>query len=500
MYGDSSRPLIHPTDGVTRVLFNQGQPLVDADLNNALLALQEQNRMLVRAFKPTGEEKDSFAFGDGFKVVVDGEGLTIKNGFYSLAGNLVEKRDKKNRYARFVELNSKWLIDFVVERSDNNMPQEGTSVWLNVRERPSYKKEDNPFHTSIQPAEYLRREWYITLEKTNEGVESGADAPELCCTVNPQHSHLIGPLLNLEFDLYKAKPFWKLATDNAPQTCSLSDEVYAEGTDITIPGSLLSNFDSSLMHGDMFVEVLQPSIEEDLVLQSRGHLFQVSLSNKSLTLKALYGETLPTIAFKENALLRFWAYVWSAEGNETQKPLNITAQMEIAKFEKSDSWHFVGKAASVQSKPDSSIIKGNRSTFRAMLAKKEGQQGEFGDKRSHCTFGTCVIPVTPATPSTEEPAQTDDGETAAPATDGSTLIKSLPGLPLADLNTSSAVRRWLASMTMAELSDLSAEEICRRITNDCRLNRGDEVAVRSDIDRLVIKRDQLRRDGIFQYA
>ena len=58
---------------------------------------------------------------------------------------------------------------------------------------------------------------------------------------------------------------------------------------------------------------------------------------------------------------------------------------------------------------------------------------------------------------------------------------------------SSDVRRWLASMTIGELSNLSRAEIRQRILRDCGLNEDVLPELAIDIDRIVVKRNQVQQ-------
>lgn len=479
MYGDFSRNPFSKADLVTRVLFNQGQPLVEADLNEAINAAIENAKYTC----------DVVSFQDKDVKCADNHVVITKGLVKTPVGGLR------------VECRKIEPIDIPSDKDPD--------IHLVVSQHPfslAYLKERLQTEDTLHSAEV----WGLRFSSRNGKPKPVAIAN---ATFSLAHNGYVPPnsFIRIEYDRTeksgdKDLHYFKLDMDNggyANSVKAISQGYCLQGT-VCLTRPIVAN---------EFIEVQTPVGKHVVTgMQNKSLLAQIErVSGNSLDAKNLVG-TLSTSG-KEPLQCRIWTDCKKTEVigtndlqvefcNHAVRGLNFKlCNSSVGLLQPGMYWLFNSEELRCKD------CKGDgQDQAKEICICSESPQTEYCLGKVTCdknappveaTNGTSVTgpgivspSPNPTSPASDPSPDTPVGPSGA-GPNASIDLHAVPTTNLAIGLESPQLRRWLASMTLGELSNLDHNAIRSRVTRDCNIKLQSDSTIDRDIGLIVEKRDRL---------
>ncbi|MFO1063084.1 MAG: hypothetical protein U0892_04325 [Pirellulales bacterium] len=489
MYGDFSRnPFSHPSAvletgvrkdndqkssrigrkaHITRVLFNQGQPCVEADMNEALNAVLARSKYR-GVFEYDGNyctDATGLTFKDGTlitplgaieigcplhvpttDITQDGIYLTVSEHPLSLAflsGRLADER--------LVHASEIWGMRLHAAR---NRAQDLAKIKLHAK-CDSNKASSLPMHSIIRIEVHS-----VPLDPSKVAEAKKADS-------SAGNSVEVGNLV------------FKLDLHNAGYANAI-----CKGDGNTISLGRNSCFVRNISP-DEIIEIQEPTSDNFIAYPDSKRSLHVieSVDDRQVHLRS----TTPPPAWKEGHQCRFWLEKLECDPQKpqpqsitfSQSGITLTFENPTNAFQPGMVWLVNSdelRTASKQAAPNDSVCAVSELHERPYFK-------HFNPRACQQPAPAAVAPAPPPGPAPAAPPPVCSHPSSLNWHD-------LPCGALAVDANSAAVRRWLASMTLGELAGLDHEQVRARLTRDCNIRLEADPALESEILKLIARRDQ----------
>ena len=517
MQGDFSRPPFVPSDNITRILFQQGRPLVEADLNEAFMAVIEKQNSIwgqLLDMAPVGGGvtlRAPSAVGTGFSVALESGKLVLQPGamlFPSFQLSLPSKRIIQG-FTEFPSLSGRYVSLFSPDTlTYPSFPATRSFVVALVAiERQMLLSEladHRPHITNLRAANFWKIDWQVilvpyeatagnTLDDVKKGMLSqNRFTPPPPIKVQDFPNKYRGRLMRLElhgFNPTLNEWTFKLGIDNAAD-CFLAS---GAGTTLNLTRSGLSkaNLPAAAEHLEVerkgqwdwvsgtaneLVKVtpsddgtitVDPSLSTPLDLdaeQKPQHQVRRWVATRSIPIPDPTGGTTVSVE------LKFDSMVISLSNDDLNKVIsngdywNFTADGE-----------FVGFRQARYVVPLATILFDGTAPGELRTKAKLAYQFKLPNE---------ILANSEGSP--RRPSSTQHQHSIASLVDHA---RDLLCHKMIGDACSVPVRRWLASMTVGELEGLSKNDLRRRILRDCGEQSGDSDQFESDLDLVIAQRE-----------
>lgn len=442
MYGDFSRNPFSQKYRITRVLFNQGQPLIEADLNEALYSVIENQRFVKdKVDTGTSEVKvpgrvESPIGGLDIPCAIElpGKGsiLTVAQHPFSLA--YLSQRLSDKRLIHAVEM---WGLRLELGEGGSNGPPTPV-VGTFTRRGP------------------IPDDWLIRVEV---------------------HS-VVGNAVTFKIDTHNAGYANECVVagnqlDLSGRPCFVRPIRSEEYVEVQTP-----NGDFILPSGNDKNLARIKDVSEGARQYALEPYASATTENQRESVESLIGKT------EVSRQCRFWK--WSTNCKELEK----------------DNWNdlFSFNVSTTGLQPgmfwliDASELNQVKEKGSICVASQHPQRIYFASVTSSTTVVSPAAdsaPASAAPAATPEPASSAVPEVTADPNPPVAHLRDLPCGRLASGTSTPVIRRWLASMTLGELEGLDFEQVRSRLVRDCNLRLDDLPNIDDEIGRLVALRDQV---------
>lgn len=517
MKGDFSRNPYDPSADLTRILFQQGKPLVEADLNEGFSAVQAQFRDLIHWLRH-GAASPHGAVGEGFalKVPVVGSPPEVTVGNY-LIDDLFFHNPATQSAAEYTSLNANRYVMRFKANGGTQLTSKSFVVALAAIERPLLLTEI--FQRSSRLGELrtglpCRTDWRIILDPFDDTIPLDVFRVRnalLCANALPLPSPFPpGPqafsetTLTLEIlqtnitELQQGR-MWRLEVHQTDSTnnrvmlkLAIDNAAQVYGARVSHSGNIqLARYAGELPQRNEYIEFES----DESWLRDPGELHEVTSSlevdhgviSKSATIVS---------EFKDGGQARRWNWQSEVFIDDVIKTdgiplgplqLRFDAADDVAarEFRRGDSWTFtLGKNVAASTKISGSR---QRSYFIPLGVLKFAADGtatvEHADFRLEAPPIDEIATLSPAPFLERQPVPVTRLAVAfAHATSCRGLAMNVQSL---------AAKRWLASVTLGEIAALSKEQLRQRIERDSLPKELDPPLLERDLNEIVARRQQV---------
>ena len=505
MKGDFSRLPHNPADNISRVLFQQGKPLVEADLNEALMAILANQRKIIRRTREDANHHHG-AFDAGFQLsrVKVGEGadpinpaddvysFQLGTGDYRFEDLLFTNQSPAVATAYESLQGGKWAVHFAGQRFiPDGIKNESFVVALAATERPmliSEMAKRAPSIGNLRSSIPWIVDWAIVLEPT-EGSTAAAVRADILARNEFSIADALGITVNCDKKLPRefSNRLWrveihkidgdnvvlKIAIDNASRVFPankpsnvriqrFNGELPREGEFIEAESQYSWLKDPGSLH-----PITQLQEHRDGII-SNGEAIANEVSSSETDQIRSWSNQSPTtfanlIASADGAKLKFSLPGSSEEYTFTVKVNASDANTAKDSSRRGDGWTFQSNQIATGSTP--TLISGTRRpVYYAPLGTVEFT-GEnvtaVTDDRTQVTAGLGT------TRSNLARSEKRESTTLSQSKPEQSAVASLPCQRLFHNLENVAIKRWLASTTLGEIASLSKDELRTRIESDC---------------------------------
>lgn len=509
MKGDFSRIPFAPGDNITSVLLQQGRPLVEADLNEAMMAVLMNQRKIIRLLRNAGPEHHG-PFKNAFLIRHTAEGkLQVDSGDYRFDDILLTNPTAQIAQS-YLPIGDRFVVRF--DGTGESAPKsKNFVVGLAAIERPmliGQQAARSPGTGDLRAGLANYMQWAIIHEPYGGDNNTDTEADAIKKEIEGRNTFGDPPPYNLQVAKTQDLPreygnrLWRLEIhsikDAADQSVRLKLAIdngsTVFGAKFDNAGSQIQRFAGKLPAKGEFVEV---ESEFDWLrehwLGDRGQLHKIETPAQYRD--GILGTAIAKEVVGRTAQVRVWNWETTTTASKLAAGIAIgpllirlKERADSSPLRPRDGWSFRTDQIKDQGTIESaeSVFGTRQPIYYAVLGT--ASYNDTGKVTTDRHSYRATLNITSGTHLAENrPARIPHSAADEPISHVAETIACRGAFPEVQ---NMAVKRWLASTTLGEIAGLSKEQLRQRIERDSQSKELDASSLERDLNLIVAKRGQ----------